>query len=62
MKNYSYKMYGPDPDFDEETASDREKAQQWWGDDTVDPNTGTHYNDDGERYNPDTGRYESDDY
>ncbi|WP_262501978.1 hypothetical protein [Polaribacter atrinae] len=35
-----YKCFGPDDDFDEETATPREKAQQWWGDPDVNPNTG----------------------
>lgn len=33
-------MLGPDPDFNEETASRKEKAQEWWGDPDVNPYTG----------------------
>ena len=46
MSDYSYQMFGPDPDFDEENATDSEKAQEWWGDPDVNPHTGRDYDDD----------------
>jgi hypothetical protein len=46
MVNYSYKMFGPDPDFDEENSTPEERAQEWWGDPDVNPNTGRPYEDD----------------
>lgn len=40
MSDYTYQMFGLDPDFDEENATREEKAQQWWGDPDVNPDTG----------------------
>ena len=40
------KAFGPSSDFDEENASDSEKANEWWGDPDVDPNTGRDKDDD----------------
>lgn len=46
MKNHKYAMPAPDPNFKEERATEKEKAQEWWGNPDVNPYTGRDYEDD----------------
>lgn len=52
---------GFDPDFDEDNATDSEKAEEWWGNPDVDPYTGRDYDEDGRTYNPEDGNYYDED-
>ena len=62
MKNCKYEMYNSelDSDFDWDSATDRERAQEIWGNPDVDPNTGTDYDEERGQYDPETSSYEYD--